>query len=112
MFINLQMFIFCTFKAILEQFTYAPVTMLCFYTVMPVLEGNTLQSAIQDHLKPKFFSTYKIALCYWPFVQTFNFSLVPARNRVPFVSVCSLIWWTFLAHMNSERKDQINPKIL
>lgn len=88
-------------KAVLEQFTYAPVTMFCFYTVMPVLEGNTIWSAIQEQLKLKFFPTYKIALCYWPFVQTFNFYMVPSRNRVPFVSVCSLLWWIFLAHMNN-----------
>ncbi|KAK9873334.1 hypothetical protein WA026_022140 [Henosepilachna vigintioctopunctata] len=88
-------------KALVEQFTYGPASMLCFYTVMPILEGKSLEYAIQEQLKPKFISTYKIALCYWPFVQTLNFSLVPARNRVPFVSVCSFIWWIFLAHMNN-----------
>ncbi|XP_044753341.1 PXMP2/4 family protein 4-like isoform X6 [Coccinella septempunctata] len=91
-------------KAVLEQFTYAPVTMFCFYTVMPVLEGNSLQRAIQEQLKPKFFSTYKIALCYWPFVQTFNFYMISPKNRVPFVSICSLFWWIFLSHMNTSKK--------
>lgn len=38
-------------------------------------------------------------MCYWPILSTINFSLIPERNRVIFISGCSLMWTTFLAYM-------------
>lgn len=35
----------------------------------------------------------------WPAVSTFNFAIVPEKNRVVFISVCSLLWTCFLAYM-------------
>lgn len=41
-------------------------------------------------------------MCVWPVVATINFSLIPEKNRVPFISVCSLIWTCFLAYMKQQ----------
>lgn len=38
-------------------------------------------------------------MCIWPAVSTFNFAIVPEKNRVVFISVCSLLWTCFLAYM-------------
>lgn len=70
---------------------------------MKKLEGESHQRAKAEVLQ-KFIPTWKVAVCYWPVMQTINFSVIPERNRVIFVSVCSLIWTTFLAYMH--RLDQ------
>nr|XP_023019798.1 protein sym-1-like [Leptinotarsa decemlineata] len=41
-----------------------------------------------------------VGACVWPVVQTINFCYIPEKNRVPFVSVCSLVWCCFLAYMH------------
>jgi hypothetical protein len=42
----------------------------------------------------------------WPVIQTINFSFIAEKNRVPFVSICSLVWTTYLAYMKQlETKD-------
>lgn len=38
-------------------------------------------------------------MCIWPAVSTLNFALIPEKNRVVFISVCSLLWTCFLAYM-------------
>lgn len=49
----------------------------------------------------------KVGVCIWPVLQTFNFLVIPERNRVPFVSACSLVWCCFLAYMKQlEAKRQ------
>lgn len=50
---------------------------------------------------------FQVGVCVWPILSTINFLFVPERNRVPFISVCSLMWTTFLAYMkqlDSEKK--------
>lgn len=38
-------------------------------------------------------------MCIWPAVSTLNFALVPEKNRVVIISMCSLLWTCFLAYM-------------
>lgn len=49
----------------------------------------------------------------WPILQTINFILIPEHNRVVYVSFCSLIWTSFLAHMKAleAKKMQMDKKI-
>uniref|UniRef100_A0A6V7J3G7 Mpv17-like protein n=1 Tax=Bracon brevicornis TaxID=1563983 RepID=A0A6V7J3G7_9HYME len=42
-----------------------------------------------------------MGVCVWPILQTINFTLIPERNRVVYVSICSLVWTSFLAYMKS-----------
>lgn len=39
---------------------------------------------------------------YWTTVQVVNYSFIPERNRVPFVSLFGLLWTTFLAYMKQK----------
>ncbi|GJQ75666.1 hypothetical protein Trydic_g17741 [Trypoxylus dichotomus] len=92
-------------KAVVEQFTYGPMAMCCFFFTMNYLKTNSVQEAT-DEVKQKFWPTYKVAICVWPVLQTINFLYIKERNRVPFVSVCSLIWCCFLAYMHELQTKQ------
>lgn len=46
-----------------------------------------------------------MGLCVWPILQTINFSMVPERHRLVFVSICSLMWTTFLAYMKTKELE-------
>lgn len=101
---------------------------------MSLLEGKSVDDGIEE-VKNKFLPTYKVssmnsssisnkpkknsflfsqfskaAICIWPAVSTVNFALIPERNRVVFISICSLMWTCFLAYMKQlDRKDDEKP---
>lgn len=87
-------------KALVEQVTYSPAAMCSFFFGMSLLELKPVSECIEE-VKIKFWPTYKIAICVWPILQTVNFLLIPERNRVVYVSVCSLVWTCFLAYMKA-----------
>ncbi|XP_075155394.1 mpv17-like protein [Haematobia irritans] len=91
-------------KASIEQISYGPFASVSFFTGMSLLEGKTFEEAVQE-VKNKFIPTYKVAVCVWPVLQTINFSMVPERHRLVYLSICSLIWTTFLAFM---KRKEIN----
>ncbi|KAJ8967520.1 hypothetical protein NQ314_002835 [Rhamnusium bicolor] len=86
-------------KALVEQMTYGPAALACFYFGMSLMEGRTVEEA-KSQVEAKFLPSYKVALCFWPVLQTINFCYIKEKNRVPFVSMCSLVWCCFLAYMH------------
>ncbi|XP_055587806.1 mpv17-like protein [Uranotaenia lowii] len=96
-------------KAIVEQFSYGPFAGTSFFFGMSLLEQKTPKEAVQE-VKNKFPETYKVGICVWPVIQTINFTLIPEHNRVPFVSICSLLWTTFLAYMKQRAADGENAE--
>jgi len=42
----------------------------------------------------------QVGVAVWPLLQVFNYTMIPEKNRIPFVSLCSLAWSSFLAYMN------------
>lgn len=95
-------------KALVEQVTYTPTAMCSFFFGMSFLELKPVSECIEE-VKIKFWPTYKVGVCVWPVLQTINFFLIPERNRVVYVSVCSLIWTCFLAYMKAsaiKRKEK------
>ncbi|XP_005177624.3 mpv17-like protein [Musca domestica] len=89
-------------KAAIEQLSYGPFACASFFAGMSLLEGKSKEEAVQE-VQDKFLPTFKVGICIWPVLQTINFSMVPERHRVVFVSICSLMWTTFLAYM--KRKE-------
>ncbi|KOC63833.1 Mpv17-like protein [Habropoda laboriosa] len=87
-------------KALIEQVTYSPAAMCCFFFGMNLLEMKPIAECVEE-VKRKFWPTYKVGVCVWPVLQTINFFLVPEHNRVVYVSFCSLIWTSFLAYMKA-----------
>ncbi|KAH8415351.1 hypothetical protein KR222_004973 [Zaprionus bogoriensis] len=120
-------------KAAVETVSYTPAAMTCFYFIMSLLESKTVREAVAEVGK-KFVPTYKVgggaeheyayiyiilhglpstfhlqvALSVWPLVATINFTLIPERNRVPFISVCSLCWTCFLAYMKHLEHHEVD----
>lgn len=103
------------YKAVLDQLTYGPFAVTSFYVVMTLMENKTWDEACAE-VKSKFLPTYKVTqsysififadifplqvgLCVWPILQTINYTFVPYKNRLIYVSVCSLIWTSFLAYV-------------
>ncbi|KAK2586725.1 hypothetical protein KPH14_011760 [Odynerus spinipes] len=87
-------------KALVEQVTYSPAAMCCFFFGMNLLEQKPIVECTEE-VKQKFWPTYKVGVCVWPVLQTINFVLIPEHNRVVYVSVCSLMWTSFLAYMKA-----------
>lgn len=50
---------------------------------------------------------FQVGASVWPVVAMVNFYLIPPKNRVPFISVCSLIWTCFLAYMKHMEKEKL-----
>ncbi|OAD58935.1 Mpv17-like protein, partial [Eufriesea mexicana] len=95
-------------KALVEQVTYSPAAMCCFFFGINLLEMKPVAECLEE-VKHKFWPTYKVGVCVWPILQTVNFFLVPEHNRVVYVSFCSLIWTSFLAYMKAlEAKKKQN----
>ncbi|XP_050345717.1 mpv17-like protein [Nymphalis io] len=97
------------FKTFFETITYTPFAMCSFYFGMSLLELKTFNEAVAE-VSTKFWPTYKVGASIWPAVAMINFCLIPEKNRVPFISVCSLIWTCFLAYMKHLDKDNIALK--
>ncbi|CAO1382397.1 unnamed protein product [Diamesa serratosioi] len=97
-------------KALVEQISYGPMAGVSFFTLMTLMEGKSFREACNE-VGDKFPQTYKVGVCFWPIVQTINFTFISERNRVPFVSGCSFLWTIFLAYMKqleAEKTDDIN----
>lgn len=93
-------------KAVVEQFSYGPAAGVSFFTIMSLLEGKTFKGACQE-VHDKFPSTYKVGVCFWPFVQIINFTFIKERNRVSFVAMGSFVWTIFLAYMKQLDAEKI-----
>ncbi|CAK1552039.1 unnamed protein product [Leptosia nina] len=93
-------------KTFFETITYTPFAMCSFYFGMSLLEGNAFDEAVAE-VKAKFWPTYKVGASVWPIIAVMNFWLIPPANRVPFISVCSLIWTCFLAYMKHLEKENV-----
>ncbi|XP_076001883.1 mpv17-like protein isoform X1 [Genypterus blacodes] len=80
-------------KLLMDQAIVAPVATSVFYTGLSVLEG---QEDIMEAWRNKFLNTYKTGLMFWPFVQIFNFTLMPVYLRTPVSGACAFVWGIFL----------------
>ncbi|XP_050695658.1 PXMP2/4 family protein 4-like isoform X3 [Eriocheir sinensis] len=95
-------------KAGLEQILFAPVGQTQFYLGITLLEGRPFTECVQEW-KQKLIPTWKVAICFWPLVQTVNFAYVPERNRVVVVSMASFMWTVFLSYMHHVDQDSLPP---
>ncbi|CAG9783749.1 unnamed protein product [Diatraea saccharalis] len=93
-------------KTLVETLTYTPFAMCSFYFGMSLLEMKPFHEALAE-VNAKFLPTYKVGATVWPAVAMINFCVIPPRNRVPFISICSLIWTCFLAYMKQMDKEKV-----
>ncbi|KAL7641840.1 UNVERIFIED_CONTAM: hypothetical protein RMT77_007714 [Armadillidium vulgare] len=97
-------------KAALDVIIFAPVGQTQFYIGITMLEGKSFEECVEEW-KKKLIPTWKVAICFWPAVQTVNFAYVPERNRVIVVSVASFLWTIFLSYMHHSNKPVVFSKI-
>ncbi|KAJ0180535.1 hypothetical protein K1T71_003939 [Dendrolimus kikuchii] len=96
-------------KTLVETLTYTPFAMCSFYFGMSLMESKAFYEACIE-VKAKLWPTYKVGASVWPVVALVNFCFIPPKNRVPFISVCSLVWTCFLAYMKHLDKEDIYLK--
>ncbi|CAH0720838.1 unnamed protein product, partial [Brenthis ino] len=94
------------FKTFFETISYTPFAMCSFYFSMSLLEMKSFDEAVAE-VKSKFWPTYKVGASTWPAIAMINYIFIPPKNRVPFISVCSLIWTCFLAYMKELDKNKM-----
>lgn len=102
----------------LFQTVFAPISMTAFLIVLRILEGNSLQTAINrwksdvldiylTSLKVKKFFLVCVTIPHvhsfqvWPAVQLVNFYFVPLEHRLLLVQSVALLWNTYLAWRTS-----------
>lgn len=93
-------------KSLVEQVTYGPFAMTCFFFGMQLLETHSVEKA-KHEVEVKFWPTYKTGLCFWPIFQTLNFAFVAEKNRVVAVSLASFLWTIFLSHMKQLDEEKL-----
>ncbi|KAK8391009.1 hypothetical protein O3P69_016986 [Scylla paramamosain] len=93
-------------KGYVDQLVFAPFNISQFFLGMSLVEGRPLDEAL-DEWDRKFFSTWMISLSVWPLIQSINFSLVPAKNRVMAISCGSFLWMVFLSYMQHTKADDL-----
>lgn len=98
-------------KAVVEQLTYGPAALICFYFGMSLLEGKSVDES-KEAVNSKFLPSWKVGICFWPVLQTINFCWVPEKNRVPYVSMCSFVWCCFLSYMHQLQMEKMEQQKL
>ncbi|KAJ2156071.1 hypothetical protein GGF46_005430 [Coemansia sp. RSA 552] len=90
-----------------DQLVYAPMGIAVFYVAMNFMEGRGWQSAkarLREYYAPTLLANYGV----WPLVQAVNFGYVPPMYRVPFSSVVSIFWNTFISWINAQSASTVD----
>lgn len=88
-------------RAMVEQFTYGPFSIVYFFFIMSLLEMQPLRTCVNE-VKTKFWPTFLTGFLFWPAAQTINFYFISEENRLVFRSVASFIWTIYMGHMKSK----------
>lgn len=96
-------------KSMVEQVTYGPAAMTCFFFGMELMESYSVEKA-KHEVQVKFWQTYTTGLCFWPIFQTMNFAFVAEKNRVVAVSLASFLWTIYLSYMKQLEEDRIKEQ--
>lgn len=89
---------------LVDQTIYAPFIITSFFTFTGVLEGlsrSELGARLEQNLVPAIKGNYML----WPAAQLVNFTFVPTRLAVLYVSGVSVVWNTWLCYMSSKDKQ-------
>ncbi|KAJ2373572.1 hypothetical protein IW150_003556 [Coemansia sp. RSA 2607] len=92
-----------------DQVVFAPVAIATFFAVMGTMEGKSVdevRSSLRDRYPQALAGNYVL----WPAAQLINFGLVPLIYRVPFSSLVSIVWNTYLSIVNGRKpEDRVEP---
>ncbi|XP_060597422.1 mpv17-like protein [Ruditapes philippinarum] len=88
-------------KVLSDACFFAPCIISTFYITTNILEGK---KDLTEEWKQKFYPTWTTGLCYWPFVQTVNFALIPMKYKTClYMPTASFIWMNYLCYMKDKK---------
>ncbi|KAJ1974846.1 hypothetical protein H4R34_004564 [Dimargaris verticillata] len=109
---NRQVFFAVCKRVLTDQICWAPIGLGIFFTFITLAEGGRFQE-IRDKFEHSYFPALLTNYKVWPFVQFANFCYIPLLYQVPFVSLVSIFWNSYLSWLNSLRSgtktDESNP---
>ncbi|XP_037302546.1 mpv17-like protein 2 [Manduca sexta] len=85
-------------KILCDQAVVSPLTILCYFYGMGILENKSLEES-KDELVKKFKYVYLGDCLYWPPVQFLNFYYLPTHYRVLYINLATMIFNIFLSFM-------------
>ncbi|EPY53155.1 Mvp17/PMP22 family protein 1 [Schizosaccharomyces cryophilus OY26] len=92
-------------RVLLDQAIFAPFGTAFFYSWMTITEKGKGFNDVREKLKNLFLPTLKANYLIWPFLQSFNFYLMPLQFQMPFACTCALFWNTFLSLKNAGSEE-------
>lgn len=90
-------------RVVADQLIWAPIGTSGFFFSIKTMEGESPEKAVQ-FTKDNISKALLLNWSMWPFVQYFNFSLVPARFQVLTVNVASFGWNIILSFLANRHK--------
>ncbi|KAJ1838684.1 hypothetical protein H4S02_000165 [Coemansia sp. RSA 2611] len=105
--VNTEFVVAVSKRVATDQCVYAPLGIAGFFIAMNFMEGRNWQSAkarLREYYWPTLLANYAV----WPAVQAINFGFVPPLYRVPFSSVVSIFWNTFISCANSQSASAVD----
>lgn len=86
-------------RVAVDQIAFAPVAIAAFFTAMGIMEGKSAKE-LEASLRARYPEALVGNYVLWPAAQLVNFGLVPLIYRVPFSSLVSVAWNTYLSWVN------------
>eukprot|EP00039_Didymoeca_costata_P029882 m.26859 g.26859 ORF g.26859 m.26859 type:complete len:241 (+) comp7840_c0_seq1:149-871(+) len=97
-------------RVLLDQFTFAPVFPVIFFTALFALENKL--GVLKDHLKNNYVDIVKTNWFLWIPAQLINFTFIPPQHAVMFANFVALFWNAYLSWIghkndNAEKSEPI-----
>nr|XP_004208970.2 protein Mpv17 [Hydra vulgaris] len=91
-------------KVLIDQLVFSPFIISIMFTITNFSDGKNSDQLV-ERFRRDYYSTLMSSYQFWPFVQIFNFTLVPTVYRILVVRFASLFWNTYISFvLFSERK--------
>lgn len=86
-------------KTALAQFIVFPPYLVALFTAIGLMEGSDdIVGKVRTNVPKAFMG----GCIFWPIANCFNFALVPATARVPYLASVGALWNGYLSFMNSK----------
>jgi len=89
-------------KIAADQLIFTPISLLAFLGLLNGLEGKSLEQT-KEKIQRDFVPILLVNWTVWPLAQYVNFALIPAPQRVLYVTVLGIFWNSFLCYMGNRK---------
>ena len=86
---------------LVDQTIFAPFIVTAFFTFTSLAEGKSVDQTVAK-VRRDIVPALKANYMLWPAAQLVNFTFVPQRLAVLYVSGVSVVWNTYLCWMNAK----------